>query len=145
MTSKPEDLPIQAWKKQCDTGLRLMETLIQGAMKVHEAQLEAATFAHADIEATRKAIAAATDASQLLRLQAEWTRANVEKSLAYWRSMYQTLTETNAQLVKAIYSGTAMPAPEGAKVDALDMVDRAYKQWLDSIQQFYKPVGRTRA
>ena len=152
MTSKPEDFVMQAWKKQCDTSLRAMETLIEGATKIREAQLEAASFAHADAEATRKAIAAATDPSQLLRLQTEWARANVEKALAYWRSNYQTVMETNAELVKCLYSAAAVAgagpdAFKGADFDAsrqalLGMVDGAYKQWLESVQQLYKPVER---
>ena len=142
MTGKPEDLLIQAWKRQCDGGLRVMETLIEGAMKVHEVQLEAAADAHADAEATRKAIAAATDASQVLKLQTEWARANMEKSLAYWRSMVQSVMETNAELVKHLYSVSAVPAAEQFKGSGLDMVDSAYKQWLDSVRQFYQPLER---
>lgn len=152
MSGKPENFLIQAWKKQCDAGLRVIETIIEGATKIRETQLHAAAEAHADAEATRKAIAAATDASQLLTLQTEWARANVDRSLAYWRSMYQTVMETDAALMKCVYSG-AVAVPEALKTADLDaskqallgMIDGAYQQWLDAARQFYKPVEKAGA
>jgi phasin family protein len=145
MTVKPEEFLVQAWRKQLDTGLRVIETITEGATKIHEAQLEAATDAHADAEATRKAMAAATDAAQLFRLQAEWARANVAKSAAYWHSLYQIVAETGTELAKCLYSQAAV-MQEGLKAEELDaskqalfgLLDNAYKQWLDATRQFYK-------
>jgi phasin family protein len=139
MTSRPEDFLMQAWKKQLDAGLRMMEAIIEGATKVHEAQLQAAAQAHADAEATRKAIAAATDLSQILKLQTEWARANAQKSLAYWRSMVETVGQTDAELVKCACSQAPVALPEMVKAGDLDAL---YKQWLDSLRQLYKPVER---
>ena len=142
MTSKPEDFLIQAWKKQCDAGLRMVETIIEGATKIHEVQLSAATEAHADAEATRRAFAAATDPSQLFKLQAEWARANAQKSFAYWRSMAQAVMETDAELVKCVCSQAPVALPEVLKAGDLDAL---YKPWLDSLRQLYKPVERASA
>ena len=119
------DLFLQAWKAQLDAGLRVLKTITEGAIRMHEAQLEAATEAHADVDATRKALAAATDASQLMKLYAEWARANGEKSLAYWRSFFQTAMET----------GTPVAGPQGLN---LGMIDSAYKQWLEGVQRLYQ-------
>ena len=83
MNAKPEEMFMQAWKAQLDAGLRAIETLTQSAIRMHEVQLSAATQAHADAEATRAVIAAATDPSQLTRLCAGWARSNAGKSFAY--------------------------------------------------------------
>ena len=124
--NKPEDLFLQTWKAQLDAGMRALETITEGAIRMHEAQLEAATEAHADLEATRKAIASATDASHVLQLYTEWSRANAEKSFACWRSLLQ--------------AGTPEAPPQMLK---LEMIDSAYKQWLDTVQRFYKPLEKT--
>ena len=141
MTIKPEEFLFQSWKAQLNTGLRVTETIMEGATKIREAQLEAASFAHADAEATRKAIAAATDASQLLKLQTEWTRANVEKSLSYWRSMYQAVMEANAELVKCMHTGAPLTGPNPLKGTDLD----AFRQWLERLPKTYKPFEKVGA
>ena len=126
MGAQPEDLFVQAWKAQLDAGLRAIETITESAIRVHEAQLEAATVAHADAEATRKAIAAASDASQLTKLCAEWARTNAGKSFAYWRSLLQ--------------AGAPQALPGMLKHE---MIDGAYQQWLDAMQRFYKSAERS--
>ena len=105
MSHNTEDFLVQAWKQQLDAGMRAIETIVEGATRLHEVQIEAAADAHADAVATQKAMAAATDMSQLLKLQAEWTRANAEKCGAYWRDLYGVLARTQA----ALASG-ALPA-----------------------------------
>jgi hypothetical protein len=128
MSAKPEDMFMQAWKAQLDAGMQMLESVTEAAIRMHETQLEAATEAHADAAATRKAIAAATDPSQLTRLCAEWARRNAGKSFAYWRSLMQAATPE---------------APPG--VLKMETIDSAYKQWLDTVQRFYKPFERAGA
>jgi phasin family protein len=142
LEAKPEDMFMQAWKAQLDAGLRVLETITEGAIRMHEAQLEAATEAHADADATRKAILAATDASQLLNLYAQWAAANAEKSAAYWRSLFETVMQTDAAVAKCVGSGTPMALPQG--ID-LGMIDSAYKQWLEGVQQMYRSAARPSA
>jgi len=142
MNAKPEDMFVQAWKAQLDAGMRVLETITEGAIRMHEAQLEAATEAHADADATRKAILAATDASQLMKLYAEWSRANAEKSLAYWRSLFETVMQTDAAVAKCVGSGAPIALPEALN---LGMIDSAYKQWLNGVQRFYQPLERPSA
>lgn len=138
MNGKPEDFLMQAWKQQLDASLRFIEILIEGATKLHEVQLEAAADAHADAEATRKSVAAA-DPSQLLKLQTEWAGANMEKCAAYWRGLYGVAAETQAELVKCLCAQPLAAAPGGDSSKALlGLIDNAYKQWLDTTQQFYK-------
>lgn len=139
MTIKPEEFLFQSRKAQLDTRLHAMEIMMEGATRIREAQLEAASFAHAD--ATRKAIAAATDAGQLFKLQTEWTRANVEKSLSYWRSMYQAVMEANAELVKCMHTGARLTGPNPLKGTDL----QAFRQWLEFLPKMYKSFEKVGA
>ena len=140
MNAKRQDMFVQAWKAQLDAGMRVFEILTEGAMRVYEAQLEAATEAHADAEATRKALAAATDMGQVMKLCAEWARANSEKSFACCRSFVEAVAETDKEVVKCV--GTPMALPQG--VD-LGMIDSAYKQWLEGVQRMYRSAARPSA
>ena len=36
--------------------------------------------------------------AQLVKLQAEWTRANMEKCAAYWRDLYEVAARTQGEL-----------------------------------------------
>jgi phasin family protein len=110
---KPDDFLMQAWKQQLDAGLRLAEAILEGATKMREAQLEAATEAHADALATQKAIAGAADAQELLRLQAQWASSSLQQSMAYWRAMQETAMETGAELAKCL----AAQAPAATQID----------------------------
>lgn len=99
---KPEDLLLNAWKQQLDAGFLVMEKLLEGATKLHEAQLEAACEAHAGLVATQKKMAQAASASELFRLQAQWAGANAESAMAYWRQMYEALNDANAEVVNCM-------------------------------------------
>ena len=139
MTPKPEDFLLQAWKQQLDIGLRLIETMVEGAIKLRQVQLEAATETHADAVATRKSVEDASDLARLVQLQAEWTRANMQKCAAYWRDLYEVATRTQGEL--ASRSGVQPPAAalEGDPNKAIfGMIDDAYRGWLDATQKFYR-------
>jgi len=99
---KPEDFLLDAWKRQLDAGFCVIETLLEGATKLREAQLEAACGAHADVVATRKKLAQAAGATEVLKLQAQWAGANAESCLAYWRLVYEALSDANTDLVNCM-------------------------------------------
>lgn len=126
-------LVTQAWKAQIEVALRMLETLAEGAIKIREAQLEAATQTHADLEATRKALAGAADLPQLMKLYGEWVRANAEKSAAYWRCVGQAVVETDTEVAKCV--GAPLAMPEGLNLGA---IDNAYKQWLEGVRRLYE-------
>lgn len=156
MITQPNDFLMQAWRQQLDGCLRTIETLVEGASRLGEMQVEAAAHAHADLEATRKAIGATTDPTRVLELQAQWARANAEKCAAYWRRFYEVGAQTQASLAQCMVPAAAAAAPaalDESKRSMLTLIDQAYKQWLDTAQQFYKlpaipdkgaPGGRTR-
>ncbi len=100
MNGRPDEFLMQAWKRQLDSGLGAVEAVIEGATRLHEVQLEAATEAHADAVATHKAIAEAKDAGDLFRLQADWTRRNAEKSLRYWRDVSECAMQCGAHVAR---------------------------------------------
>ena len=133
------DLFLDTWKRQLDVGLNIMETIVEGAVRMRECQLATATQAHADLEATRKAIAAASDVAQLFKLQAEWARANAERSAAYWRALFQCVANTDAAVVKC-----SCVKPESSDA-LLGAVDGAYRQWLQTVQRLYQPLEKATA
>lgn len=140
MSDKPEDFLMQAWKQQLDAGLRVIETIVESATKLREMQIKAATEAHADLEATRKAIASSADPARLFELQAQWMRSNAEKSAAYWRELYAIMAGTHGEVLGRLCAPLPPAArPADASKDALlGVIDNAYRQWLDATQQFYK-------
>ena len=144
MNGKTDDFLVQVWKQQLDAGLRVMEALVEGATKLREMQLEAAARAHADLEATRKSMAAATDIGRLLELQTEWARANAQRCAEYWRGLYDVAARTQADIAGSVVprlpaAAAAPAAPADASKEAvLNLIDQAYKQWLDATQQFYR-------
>ena len=143
LEAKPEDMFMQAWKAQLDAGLRVLETITEGAIRMHEAQLEAATEAHADADATRKAILAATDASQLMKLCAEWAarqRREVARLLALAVRDGHANRRRGGEVRRQRHAGSAAA---GSSTSA--MIDGAYQQWLDAVQRFYQPVESPRA
>jgi phasin family protein len=144
MTPKPEDFLLQAWKQQLDIGLRLVETMVEGAVRMRQVQLEAATETQSNAAKTRKSVADASDLAQLVRLHSEWTRANVQKCAAYWRDLYEVAARTQGEF--ASRAGVQPPAAAvgGEPNQALfGMIDDAYREWLGAAQKFYRiPIGK---
>jgi hypothetical protein len=146
MSSTPEDALMNAWKQQFDTGLRVIQTILEGAARIRAAQLKAATEAQAAILEAQKVVQGARDTAELMRLQADWMGANVGRAMAYWRSIFQSAMQTNAELMSCLWSQPPAPLPQafaGSELDAskralLGMMDQAYQQWLDASRQFYK-------
>jgi len=141
MITQPNDFLMQAWKQQLDGCLRAFETLVDGANKLSQLQLEAAVGAHADLEATRQAMAAAGDPARVVELQTQCARANAEKYAAYWRRFYELGAQTQARLAQCMLAVPAAAAPAAADDSqraVLTAIEQVYKQWLDTAQQMYR-------
>jgi phasin family protein len=141
MITQSNDFLMQAWRQQVDGCLRTIETLVEGATRLRDIQLEAAADAHAALDVTREAIAATTDPARVLELQAQWARANAERCAAYWRRFYEVGVQMQASLAQCMVPAPAAAAPvavDESKRTMLTLIDHAYKQWLDTAQQFYK-------
>ena len=143
MAPQAMDGALLAWKRQLDAGLRAIEALTEGAMKLRETQLAAAAEAHASAEATRKLLDAA-DARQLWSIQNEWLLASLRSSAAYWQQLHQAAWETQANVARCLCEPADFLAPQPAAGEAskgalLEVMDDAYKRWLQATQHFYSP------
>ena len=138
------DAAIGAWKQRLDAALRAIEAITEGSMKIRETQLAAAAEAHASAEATRKQLDAAADPQQLWSMQSEWLIASLRSSLAYWQQIHWAAWETQGNVARCLCDPEALFAPQPAAAEAskgalLDVMDEAYKRWLQATQQFYSP------
>ena len=134
-----------ALKRQLEAGLAVLEAISESARKLQETQLKAATEAHAALEAMHKRVAQAGDGQELWRLQSEWMSASMEKSLAYWRELYQTAMETESSIAKVLaaqfplaMSGAVPGAGNGTAGPLAEMMNDAYKRWTEAARQFSK-------
>jgi hypothetical protein len=116
--------------------------MTDGARKMHEIQLKAAVAAHASTEASRKQLAGAANAEAAWRIQAEWLSRSANESLAYWRQLAEVAGETQAAVTACMAAqaplGMRLGIPgQGGKDAVMQMMDKAYRQWLETTQQFY--------
>lgn len=142
MTNQLQDTAVTAWKTQVDTWWRALEAIEEGARKMHEIQLEAAVEAHASTEASRKQLVGAADAQALWRIQTEWLSRNLADAQEYWRRLAEVARETQAAVAVCVGTPvTGATLPSGGEGALLAMVDKAYRQWLDTTRQLYAPVA----
>jgi hypothetical protein len=97
--------------------------------------------AHADLEATRNAMATAGDPARVVELQTQCARANAEKCATYWRRFYELGAQTQARLAQCMVlvpPPTGSTAVDDSKQAVLTFIDQAYRQWLDAAQQLYR-------
>jgi len=144
MTPMPADFFIKACKDNIDCGMRVIEALTEGAAKVRELQLEAATEVHANTVATQKAIAASNDPTEMWKQYSQWMLSNAQKSAAYWQTIAQAMGETNAAVFKCltevaqqVQASASIGEGDTAKAALAGMIDNAYKQWMDATREFY--------
>jgi phasin protein len=140
MMPKPDDLVMKGWKQQIGATLRLIETITEQSSRIREVQLAAALDAHRSAEATRPLFEQASDAQELWRIQSEWLSGNLEKSIAYWRRLYEVAAQTQFGVMTCMCEpmGVIAPqAPAASNIALFDMMGDAYKRWLDSTRHFY--------
>lgn len=130
---------LEAWKRQFDTTLQIIETMTEGAARMREGQLQAAVNAHANAAAAQQSALKAGDPTQLLGAEAQWIQHNVEQSVEYWRTLFAAALETQSSLLKCLTQHPALQAVPGAAVDfeapknaMLGMVEKACNQWLEA-------------
>ena len=146
MTTKPEDLMMNAWKQRAGTVLRLVEAIAEESRKLREFQLAAAVETHARAAATRESLAKALDVQEVWRIQTEWSSANLNTSIAYWREVWGAGARMQACLARGlgVPAGEEHPAvPAASNVALFDMMGDAYKRWLETAQQVYAASAGT--
>lgn len=92
----------EKWKEQVDTGIRMIDAIVQGAMEMRSSQLAAATEAHTRDLNVEKSVMGARTASDLLLIQLNWMTANMERSMTYWNQMFQAAADANAKLLECL-------------------------------------------
>jgi hypothetical protein len=132
---KPVQPALEAWKQQIDAGWRMIEAITEASRRTREIQLEAAVAAHAGMEASRKLLAQAQDVQELWRIQSEWLSRSFAESMAYWQRLQQAALETQAALGAGLPAAAPAVAADGGAM--AQMMDNAYRQWLQATQQFY--------
>jgi len=149
---------IDVWKKQLDASLRAVDALVEGSARMRATQLAAAKETHERAIEMERSVAGATTAFDLWTLQWNWALGNCEKSVGYWRSLFEAATETNGRICGCALeqmqaSGVepggvferlmAGPSVQGdspldpAKA-ALAAVDTAYSAMLKTSQQMFE-------
>ena len=137
MIAKPDDLMMNAWKQQVGTALKVLEAVTEESRKMHEFQLAAAVEAHASAVSTRERFEKAADAQELWRIQSDWWSANLNRSLAYWRQLYEAAGRTQACLAGCAGIPAGSTAPATSNVALFEMMNDAYKRWVETAGQIY--------
>lgn len=127
---------LEAWKQQFETSLRVIEAITEGAVKLRESQLKAAVDAHACAAAAHDCADKAREQGELLSAETEWMRHSVEQSAAYWRSLFATALQTQANVLQCLTLQSplgAVPVDYDAPAQAmLKAVDTACTQWVEA-------------
>jgi len=154
MEAKADEPAVKALKGQFDTALRVIEAITEGAMKMREGQLTAATEAHAGAAATLKLLERAADPQELTRIHSEWLAASLQKSLGYWTAVFTTMVETQTNIARCMAQPaqsavaemqTPAPAEAAAPVAMQRAMDALYKPWLETTQELLASVARSGA
>jgi hypothetical protein len=101
---KSDDVMLTLWKQQVDTGLRIVEEMAEGTVRMHEIQLEAAVEAHASAVATQQSLAGAGNASEVWQIQAECLLEGLRASAAFWSRLWEAAIESNSSIIRRLYS-----------------------------------------
>lgn len=133
-----------------DTFLSFTQSAINGAEKIAQLNFESTRKAVEDFEAN-KDLFAAKDVQELVNLQRNLARPNIEKAVAYSRSLYDIANETKAELIQIsenrrneyqqaienVLSSTAKNAPGGA-----DVAVAAMKSAINATNQMIESVSK---
>ncbi|MFY9316546.1 MAG: phasin family protein [Burkholderiales bacterium] len=131
---------LEQWRKHSETGLRMMDAVVEATTHMREAQLAAAQETHERVQALQKALGAAKSAQEMWGEQWSWTLVSCERSAAYWRNLFETMTEANGKIARCMQegAGAAGPLPFSGELPStgFEVVDKAYRDMIKSSQQF---------
>jgi len=148
MKTSSEDVTVKAWKQQIDGAARAVEAIAEGSMRIREAQLKAATAAHARMDTARKQLEKAADVLDLWRIQSDWVSGGWQESFEYWHDINQVAADTQSNVTKYLYEPVSALAPRTPALPevsktALGMMDEAYRRWRETTLQFYSAPKAT--
>ena len=89
-------------KAAVDSLLSVANTALASAERIATLNLEATRSAIEESAANAKALMGAKDVQEALKIQAELAKPNVDKAVAYSKSVYEISTETQEQFTKLV-------------------------------------------
>ena len=89
-------------KAAVDSLLSVANTALASAERIATLNLEATRSAIEESAANAKALMGAKDVQEALKIQAELAKPNVDKAVAYSKSVYEISTETQEQFTKMV-------------------------------------------
>jgi len=128
----------EAWKKQAEVSVRMMDAVVEATAKMRGTQLSAANETHERTQALEKALADAGNAQEMWGAQWNWALATCERSAAYWRSLFEAMAEANGRMARCVQDGMqcASKAQAGeANATGFAAVDGVYREMLKSSQR----------
>ena len=142
-----DDFTIKLWKRQLDTGMRMVEAFSEGSIRMRETQLKAANQLHETMDSARKLLDKANSRQDLWRIQSEWSTSTLERTFGLWSELSQEAAEAQSKIAKLFQEETPFVTPvtglPQASKTALVLMDEAYRRWRDTTLQFYTAVGKT--
>ncbi|AXS79444.1 phasin family protein [Dechloromonas sp. HYN0024] len=101
MSINPEQFAA-ANKAAVDSLLSVANTALASAERIATLNLDTARSVLEDSASSAKALMAAKDPQEALKIQASLAQPNVDKAVAYSKSVYEISTETQEQLAKMV-------------------------------------------
>jgi len=137
----------EAWKKQVETSIHAMDAVVEAAAKLRSAQLSSANETHERIQVLEQALADAKTAQELWSAQWNWALASCERSAAYWRSLFEVMTQANGTVQHCLQEGMkgALPAQSeiGVPSAGFAAMDNTYRELLKNSQQMLQYAAST--
>ncbi len=144
----------EGWQRQMNAGLRMLDVVLDNAVKVRDAQLPSASEGLTSVAELQKSMLEARTPLQLWTLQCNWMLENTVRAMGFWKGMFDAANAANANLCACLreqapqaggsaraLGQAAVDAPAGS-IAAQDLVktalvtfDAAYGQMLKSSQQ----------
>ena len=134
------DQILEQWRKHAEAGVRMMDAVVEATTRMRETQLATAQETHERMQALQKSLAAAKSAQEMWGEQWNWTLASCERSAAYWRNLFESMSEANAKIARCMQegAGAAGPLPFSGQLPTtgFQVVDNAYRDMIKTSQQF---------
>lgn len=127
-----------AWRKQVAVSVRMMDAVVEATAKMRGTQLSAANETHECTRALEKALADASNAQELWGAQWNWALATCERSTAYWRGLFEAMTEANGKMARCVQDGmqgAAKGQAVGAPATGIEAIDGAYREMFKTSQR----------
>jgi phasin family protein len=165
-TASQDTAAVNFAQEQMQAAITLADLVFKGAEDIRRVQLEAAHHAHERHEKALAEVSSAANPTELLKLQAELLRDDLETAGQYWQQITAACAhlQTEAMSLMARSGASAgggmarlaarplgslpvLPPQEAEPAHQADAVDpaRAWNQWADLGKQWTEMLYRTEA